>query len=83
MPILLEEEEIHTLETLDSQGRWDELADYEKELRSGDDDLKELRVEADNIQELKFVLQAIDTRHQFIIDFEKMLIIIDDSGRDS
>lgn len=82
MPLVLEDEEIHTLETLDAQGRWEELSDYEKELRDSGD-IKEIKLEANSLVELRFALEAIDNRNQFLIDFERMIIMIQDQGRDS
>lgn len=81
LPLLLEEEEVHTLKTLDAQGRWTELSEYERELRDNDD-IKELQIDADNLNELKFVLQGFDSENRFTIDFELMIIQIEDLGRD-
>lgn len=82
MPLMLEEDEVHALATLDAQGRWEELTHYEKELRDSDD-LKEIRIEAENLKELRFALEAIDSHNRFTLDFENMIIEIQDQGRDS
>jgi len=81
LPLILEEEEVHTIKTLEAQGRWTELDDLYHDLRKSDD-LKEMRVEANSLGELRFCLEAIDDEHDFIIDFKRMLIIIQDQGRD-
>lgn len=82
LPLILEEEEIHTIKTLDAQGRWEELSHYERELRDNGD-LTELNIEANDLGELKFFLESIDKENRFTIDFERMLIEIQDQGRDS
>lgn len=81
LPLLLEPEEVHTLKTLDAQGRWTELSEYERELRDNED-VKEINIEADNLNELKFVLEGFDSENRFVIDFKFMIIQIEDLGRD-
>ena len=81
LPLVLEEEELHTIKTLEAQGRWTELDDLQHDLRKNED-LKEIKIEAHSLGELKFFLEAIDNEHEFVIDFKRMIIIIQDQGRD-
>lgn len=80
LPVMLEPDEIHMMQTLELQGRWIELEDYEKELREGDG-LKSLNIEIDKLEELKMFLTTIEPCITFLIDFENMYITIMDTGR--
>jgi hypothetical protein len=79
LPIMLEEEEIHCIKTLEVQGRWTEVEDYCKELRDSDD-LKVITIEATTIEELKLFLTTLDDANRFIINFETKTIIVEDGG---
>jgi len=81
LPILLEEDEAHTIKTLEAQGRWDELDYFYDELKH-QDGLKEIAIEADTMEELKLFLTTIDDTFEFRINFEKKIIAIMDAGRD-
>lgn len=81
LPILLDEDESHTIKTLEAQGRWDELDNYYHELKQADG-LKEITIEADTMEELKLFLTTIDDTFEFRINFEKKFIAIMDAGRD-
>jgi hypothetical protein len=81
LPILLEEDEAHTIKTLEAQGRWSELDNYYEELKN-QDGLKEITIEANTIEELKFFLTTIDDTFEFRINFEKKYVAIMDGGRD-
>jgi hypothetical protein len=65
------------METLELQGRFNELFEYKQELID-DDGLKEILIEAEDLKELKFLLEAIDNKHQVFINFYKMQIVIQD-----
>lgn len=78
-PIILEPEEQHTLETLDEQGRWVELEDYEETLRKSDN-LKEISVQTEKYEELILFLDSINHKGPITINFEKKTIVIEDNG---
>lgn len=82
LPILLEEEEAHTIKTLEAQGRWSELDIVLHDLKNSDD-LKEIKIEAHTMEELQLILITIDNGHDFRINFEKKFVAIMDQGRDS
>lgn len=81
LPLMLEPEEVIELGTLDVQGRWIELEDYEKQLREGDG-LVSLMIEVHRVEELKIFLTTVDPNNTVTIDFNRMTIVIDDGGRD-
>lgn len=81
LPIVLDEEESHAIKTLEAQGRWSELDIIYDELKKSDD-LKEIRIEAESMEELKLFLTTIDDTFEFRINFEKKYIAIEDAGRD-
>lgn len=81
LPIVLEEDEVQEIKRLENQGRWTELDELHTMLRQSED-LKEIRIETSSLGELRFLLEAIDDEHDFLIDFKRMLIIIQDQGRD-
>ncbi len=78
-PIILEPEEQHTLDTLEEQGRWAELEDYERTLRQSDV-LKEIKVETERLDEIMLFLNSIHHTGPITINFEKNLIILEDNG---
>ena len=80
LPIVMEEDEIHTINTLEAQGRWTEVEDYCKELRDGED-LKTLIIEVDTIEELMLFLTTLEDNYSFIVNFKHKTIIIEDGGR--
>ena len=80
LPLLLEVEEKHTIETLEAQGRWSEVSDYEDELRADLDSLKEIEIEAHTLEELYLALDLFEPDAKFIIDFKKRTILIIDQG---
>lgn len=81
LPIVLDEDEAHTIKTLEAQGRWAELDDMYDQLRKSDD-LKEISIEADTMEELKLFLTTLEDNFEFIINFERKTIRIADQGRD-
>lgn len=81
LPLALEDEEVHILNTLEAQGRWVEFEDYQDELKDADG-LMEIIIDVQEVEELKFILTAIDETHSFVIDFERKFIEIQDIGRD-
>lgn len=81
LPILLEEDEAHTIKTLEAQGRYTELDDYYADLKN-QDGLKEITIEANTLEELKFFLTTIDNTFEFRINFEHKYVAIMDGGRD-
>jgi hypothetical protein len=81
LPIALDEEEAHTIKTLEAQGRWSELDNYYAELKNLDG-LKEIIIEADTLEELKLFLTTLDDNFEFRINFGKKYIAIMDGGRD-
>lgn len=81
LPIVLEEDEVQEINRLEAQGRWTELDELHTTLRQSED-LKEIRIETSSLGELRFLLEAIDDEHDFLIDFKRLLIIIQDQGRD-
>lgn len=83
LPLLLEEDEKHTLETLEAQGRWSEVSDYEDELRADLDSMKEIEIEAFSLEELYLALNLFDPHAKFLIDFIGRTILIMDSGVNS
>lgn len=79
-PIVLEMEEQHALDTLEEQGRWVELEDYEKTLRQSDA-LKELKIETEKLEELLVFLNSIgNPLSSMRINFQKKLLVIEDQG---
>lgn len=81
LPIVLDEDETHTIQTLEIQGRWTELDDLYSELKNSDD-LKEISFEAHTMEELMLFLTTIDNHFDYRINFEKKYIAIMDGGRD-
>jgi hypothetical protein len=81
LPIVMEEDEVHTIKTLEAQGRWTEVEDYCKELRQGED-LKVISIEADTMEELKLFLTTLEDDYNFIINFKHKTIVIEDGGTD-
>lgn len=79
-PIVLEMEEQHTLDTLEDQGRWAELEDYEATLRHSDA-LKEIKVECEKLEELLIFINSINSGLcSLTINFVKKSIVIEDQG---
>lgn len=81
MPLVLEEEEIHAMLTLELQGRWIELDDYIKEIKQ-QDGATEMFFECHMLADLKIFLTTVDPNNQYTLDFEQMSIIIEDGGRE-
>jgi hypothetical protein len=81
MPLVLEEEELHYMFTLELQGRWVELDDYIKELKEQDGPL-EMLFECHTLADLKIFLTTVDPNNQYTLDFQQMSILIEDGGRE-
>lgn len=80
LPILLEPQELHAMETLQAQGRWEELDDYEHELRS-EDNLCTLLVEVGKIDELEYFIKSLYDTHPVKLNFDtKEALILDVGG---
>lgn len=79
-PIILEMEEQHSLDTLEAQGRWQELEEMERTLRQSDA-LKELKIETEKLEELLVFMNSIgNPLSSFTINFAKKTLIIQDQG---
>jgi hypothetical protein len=78
-PILLEPIEMFTLEQLERQGLYEQLADYEKQLRQSEG-LKDLKVEATKLEEILVFIQSLQHHGPIVLDFSRGLIILDDAG---
>lgn len=79
-PICLEPEEQHCLNTLEEQGRWLELEEYERTLRHSDA-LKDLKIQTEKLEELLVFINSIgDSLNSLRINFAKKEIVIEDQG---
>ena len=78
-PLLLEPRDMDILDTLESEGRYVELEHFEKALRDSYE-LKELRVEVTKFDEILVFLNSLQHTGPISINFQKSLIIIDDTG---
>lgn len=79
-PIMLESFEQQTLDYLEQEGRLTELENYERELRSLDDGLRELTVEAKTLAEVHFFIESLKHVGPIVLDFSRGLITILDTG---
>lgn len=81
LPLVLEDEELHAMLTLELQGRWIELDDYIKELKQQDGPLSQF-IDVHSMADLKIFLRTVDPNNLFTLDFEHMTITIEDGGRE-
>ena len=82
LPLVLEEEELHAMLTLELQGRWVELDDYIKEIKQQDSSATDMFFECHSLADLKIFLTTIDPNNQYTLDFQQMTILIEDGGRE-
>lgn len=79
-PIIMEPDEEYTLHILEKQGKWQELEDFERQLRTTEFSMRELNIECSRLEEVLVFLKSLYMYHPITIDFRKRIIIIEDNG---
>lgn len=78
-PIIIEDIEQKVMDELEAQGEWQQLEELERLLRK-EDALKELKVEAEKLVEIRVFLDSIKHYGPITVNFEKGTIVVQDQG---